>query len=493
MISLRPRSIFGVSVAGILLVAVPLLIVAAMAALYAQRIAVQSTRLLDGGIRVVQQCRVLEDALIAMERAARQYQVVPDAALLEQFGDRHADVTAVLADLSAAQQPSVRAEHLAQVREDADAVAVLLKSGEVDAARFENALERFEQMRERAADIRNEAREFIEGEARTIQSTALRSEHMLIAYGVLLAPVVILVAAMLAVWVALPLKRIDTSIREIGAGQLDSPVPVGGPLELQQLSRQLDWLRERLRSIEQDKNRFLRAMAHELKTPLASVREGADLLSDGALGRLLPPQQEVADILRNNAYELQLLIENLLAYEEWRGRAGRVELASTPLRALVETTIQRYRLRAETKDLGLEVVCDDRPVLVDPALLRMALDNLVSNAVKFSPPGGTVAVSARVEAGQDAPDGEQLVIEVADEGPGIPQDERTRIYEAFYQGAPPPGEHSQGTGIGLSVVHDFVIAHRGGVELIDGEFSGAHFRICLPMPPPPGEVHGLAA
>jgi two-component system sensor histidine kinase GlrK len=96
--------------------------------------------------------------------------------------------------------------------------------------------------------------------------------------------------------------------------------------------------------------------------------------------------------------------------------------------------------------------------------------------VKFTPDGGTITVRGRR-------DGADVLIEVADTGPGVPADERGRIFEAFYQGATPHGGLVRGTGIGLSVVQEFVQAHGGTIEFVDGEFPGAHFRVRLPAIP----------
>jgi len=95
--------------------------------------------------------------------------------------------------------------------------------------------------------------------------------------------------------------------------------------------------------------------------------------------------------------------------------------------------------------------------------------------VKFTPEGGTITVRAHQEEAAT-----QIVLDVADTGPGIPEAERGRVFEAFYQGATPQGGLVRGTGIGLSVVQEFVHAHGGSVELVDGEFPGAHFRLRLP-------------
>src|SRR5690606_16401955 len=99
------------------------------------------------------------------------------------------------------------------------------------------------------------------------------------------------------------------------------------------------------------------------------------------------------------------------------------------------------------------------------------------NALKYSPRGGTIFIHAKADKEQ------HLVLDIADTGPGISMDERTAIFDAFYSGRAPVAGHLKGTGIGLSVVSEFVQAHGGSIEIYDGMFPGAHFRIRLPLAP----------
>jgi two-component system sensor histidine kinase GlrK len=121
----------------------------------------------------------------------------------------------------------------------------------------------------------------------------------------------------------------------------------------------------------------------------------------------------------------------------------------------------------------LEVRVQDITLVADRGKIRLILENLVSNAVKYSPKGGTIHVGARAA-------GAELILDVADSGPGIPPEDRTHIFEAFYTGRA-ARTAVKGTGIGLSVVLEFVSAHNGTVEIVDGHFPGAHFRITMPI------------
>jgi two-component system sensor histidine kinase GlrK len=122
----------------------------------------------------------------------------------------------------------------------------------------------------------------------------------------------------------------------------------------------------------------------------------------------------------------------------------------------------------------LDVRVEDITLVADRGKIRLILENLVSNAVKYSPKGGTIHVRARAAGGQ-------LILDVADNGPGIPPEDRGHIFDAFYTGRAARTSAVKGTGIGLSVVLEFVSAHHGTVEIVDGEFPGAHFRITMPI------------
>jgi two-component system sensor histidine kinase GlrK len=272
-----------------------------------------------------------------------------------------------------------------------------------------------------------------------------------------------------------PIRQIDLAIRRMGSGELATPVNVGGPEDLQYLGERLDWMRRRLLDLEQQKNRFLRHVSHELKTPLTAVREGAELLSDEVVGKLMPRQREIADILRHNSIELQRLIEDLLSYSASQFHKVTLELNPVQIRRVIDRVADDLSLALRAKELNLDVATDNVTLAADFEKLRIVLDNLMSNAIKFSPPGGTITVAARVN-------GTYLEIDVADQGPGIPHTDRAHIFDPFYQGTQAVHALVKVTGIGLSVVKEYTQAHGGSVEVVDrGDRPGALLRVRLPL------------
>ena len=217
-------------------------------------------------------------------------------------------------------------------------------------------------------------------------------------------------------------------------------------------------------------------MSHELKTPLASIREGAELLLDGTVGSLAETQREVAEILRDNSLELQSLIENLLHFSVQEQKRVRLNLQRFDLRPLIEDVVEKHRLAILGKQLVLRIECANVYLHADREKMHTALDNLLSNAAKFSPRGGEVSIVAEHAD-------REVIIDFCDAGPGIPAADRERIFEPFYQGRTPQAGHVRGTGIGLSVVRECVRALGGEVELVEGVPRGAQFRLRLPAEP----------
>jgi two-component system, NtrC family, sensor histidine kinase GlrK len=314
----------------------------------------------------------------------------------------------------------------------------------------------------------------VDQQVAALEAQTLEARKRLLYIAALLLPLALVAIVVLTVGVGKPLRQLDRAISELGEGTLTEAIEVAGPRDLERLGGQLEWLRQRLLELAQERNRFLRHMSHELKTPLANIREGTELLMDGAVGELDSNQREVATILRENGIKLQRMIENLLSFSAWQTSSVGLEATEFRLRPLVKQVLENQQLTLLSQRARLDVQVEDVTLTADRGKIRLILENLVSNAVKYSPKGGTIHLRARLAD-------TQLVLDVADGGPGIPAPEREHIFEAFYTGRAARASPIKGTGIGLSVVLEFVAAHGGTVEIIDGQFPGAHFRITMPI------------
>jgi two-component system sensor histidine kinase GlrK len=482
----RPRSLTGLILLGFVIVALPALLGTISAAIEMRNLSAASERLVVNGVAATRYTQALVRQVSSLERTVRLYQIIPRPALLDTFRQNRDLLNKTLADFAAL--PGDAAERADGIERMRDSIARISRAVDSKStSQITRTLREFTELSRDAGKLSNLASAQTDRELKQLQSETDNARRRLYWQSLALIPVTIALIVMFAVFLARPIRQIDAAISNIGHGQLTHPVTVQGPTDLKALGRQLEWLRVRLQEIAEERNKFLRHMSHELKTPLANIREGTELLLEGAVGSLGAEQREVTGILRDNSLRLQRLIENLLSYSEWQARRSELELGEIRVLPLVKSAIETYQLPINAHGLRLDLQVPDLTLTADREKLKLILDNLISNAVKFTPDGGTIMLRAAYDD-----EGRHLLLDVADSGPGIPVDERPRIFEAFYQGATPQGGLVRGTGIGLSVVQEFVHAHGGSIEIVDGEFAGAHFRVCLPLAPARAGSHDSA-
>ena len=483
----RPNSLNGLLLVGFGLVALPLLFAVLWALFSLDRLADQSAQLVGTGSTVAERNQVLAEQVESMERVARQYVILRDSDSLALLQQDFASINATLDEaLPMAEQvdavPLVRS-----IRVGAQNILVAVRQPELDEAVAAQAIGDFVSLRRRVAELATMLSEHVEQQLADLQESTANAQEVAAWQAVSLAPVTLVLVLVFTFLIGRPLGQIDKAIKQLGESGFSKPIVIDGPKDLERLGRQLEWLRTRLLELAQEKNRFLRHMSHELKTPLANIREGTELLLDGSVGELQGDQREVTDILRNNGLKLQQLIENLLSFSAWQAKSETLNLSEFPFRALVISVVKAQQLTLKAVGIRIELRVADFVVSADRDKLRTVLDNLLSNAIKFTPKGGIISIAA--SSGADG-----FVLDFADSGPGIPQSERPRIFEAFFQGKQKQGGQLAGTDIGLSVVLECIQAHDGVVELVDeSPFSGAHFRIRIPQQRAIGAEQRMAA
>jgi two-component system, NtrC family, sensor histidine kinase GlrK len=468
MATLRPQSLSGILSAALLLIVLPLTAALVYGGVQLREISRESDVLVRDSITLTKHTQTLFQDISAMERSASLYGILQDPRIAETFNRNYQAFQRTLSTLAGYVPP----EDLERVRSAGETTAALVRSGRPEDF-SSTVITRFEALAGEARNLSEQARIPIDTRLTALERKASATQQGLLWAIMALVPAALVIAGIFWYFVLRPLRAMDRAISDLGRGAVSRAIAISGPADLAALGRQLEWLRTRLLDIAVERNRFLRHMSHELKTPLANIREGTDLLLDGAVGPIDENQREVAGILRENALRLQQLIENLLSYSDWKSRASSVDLSRFRLGSLVGTVVDSQRLAMAARNITLDLDVAELDLVADRPKLKLVLENLLSNALKFTPPGGTIHVYAY-------PDGKETVIDFADSGPGIAPDESDKIFEAFYTGHTPQGGPLKGTGIGLSVVREFVEAHGGTVEIVNGQFRGAHFRIRLP-------------
>ena len=199
----------------------------------------------------------------------------------------------------------------------------------------------------------------IDAEVAALEAQTQRANRRLCWQSALLLPLTLIAILGLTLAVGRPLRQLDRAISELGRGTFSRPIAVSGPLDLERLGGQLEWLRSRLLDLAQERNRFLRHMSHELKTPLANIREGTELLMDGAVGELDSNQREVTGILRDNGIKLQRLIENLLSFSAWQTSSVGLDTSEFRLRPVVKQVLENQQLTLLSQRVRLDVKVED--------------------------------------------------------------------------------------------------------------------------------------
>jgi two-component system sensor histidine kinase GlrK len=417
--------------------------------------------------------RSMVDRIAAIERAAQQMTVLNDPRLATDYARVHRSFRQLAEEIGQLPLDDTQLAALGRAVGHEQALYDLLTSmprSRVEAAAISEHVDQLVDASREVLAINNL---IVDREVERLRASADEVQRGLILLLLFSTAVALTIALALTRYIARPIVAIDAAIRQLGGADFSRPIAVRGPEDLRYLGRRLDWLRRRLDEFETQKNRFLRHVSHELKTPLTALREGAELLNDQVAGPLVPAQKQVVSIMRDNSVKLQRLIEVLLVYQRALHAAASLEVKPVVLDSLVTEATRAHELAAQSKGLRLNIDSQAAMVEADPEKLRSIIDNLVSNAVKFSPPGGSITVKARVQAGE-------AVIEVMDSGPGVPPEERESIFNLFFRGrGKGEGTRIKGSGLGLAIARELVEAHGGHIAVVP-EGTGGHFRVTLP-------------
>jgi len=466
-----PRSFLALLLIGFSIVAAPLLFALFSNALAFERLAGLSEQAVHSAVRVTQSSRALLSSITALERTARQYAVAGEPTYLEAYRANRERYLSMARELDGMQLSDEQRSQLTAIeREERLVNDLVTRLGPVPA--LTNRLApAYNSLVERAQELVQMGDHVIDQGITELRTQAEQSRNSVFWLMIALIPTAVALIGSFTFLIARPITQVSESIRGLGEGQFARPIRVEGPGDMVRLGEQLDWLRERLVQLEAQKTRFLQHISHELKTPLTALREGSDLLSSGVVGNLNAEQREIARILQENSIELRKLIEGLLNYSAVHAQASYLDAKIVPLREVVRRVVNDRKLAFVAKGIRIELNCENVAAYCDEEKIRVVLDNLLSNAVKYSPELGLVSIKLYKQ-------GELAVFEVMDEGPGIPEAERERIFEAFYRGTDIPMSAVKGSGLGLSIVKEYVTLHRGTIEVLPG--PGAHFRIRIP-------------
>jgi two-component system sensor histidine kinase GlrK len=467
-VNLYPRSLLRLILLGWILMSLPLLFAIAFASLSLTQLAGRSEAAIQQAALTARLGWELEEDLVQMERALRQYEVLRDPVLLDEYA----------ASRRAWRQRSTTFAHVPLLLPLSGRVTEMLEFEAAANQRFTTAGTSVRALHEALGELKNRTFDLLEAASQhtDAERQAFRVEAQALQHRLLIALVLAFLLVGALFWfgkrvLAQLLNNVERAVIALGNNLLERRIRIKGPDDLRWFGKRLDWLRRRMLALEEERTRILRHISHELKTPLAALREGASLLSEGVAGPLSPQQERIANIMQGNALRLQALIDGLLKLQQAEHARERIEPMTLQLDEMIQQILATHRIAARDKQLRITGTLAPLTVQGGHEEVTTIINNLISNAIKFSPQGSTVRVLL-------ARDDRHALLDVIDEGPGVPEADRQKIFEPFYRG---PGTRSvAGVGLGLAIAHEFAAAHRGSLDLLTTP-AGAHFRATLPL------------
>ncbi len=481
-----PRSFLKFILLGFLLVSLPLVYALAELILSLDRLQLQGQQAVQQAAQAGRASRQLFEQAVTLERVVRQYLILDDPALLDDYARVRQEFRQTAGQLALLPLEPAQQKVLTGLTDSETRLHGVLNAGQRTAETQAQLADGYARLADGAQSMLAAANGLTERAIERLQSIASEGRQKWIYLAAATVGIALTLAIIFAVLIARPIRQLDQAIRQMGTADFTHPIEVNGPQDLRYLGQRLEWLRSRLSELEEQQNRFLRHVSHELKTPLTAVREGTELLRDRVGGELSREQQEIVRIVRENCLQLQKLIEDLLRYQQTRATEPQAR-GPVSIPDVVRRVIREHKLAALARMISFDT--DLAPAVVDgdAERIRTIVDNLVSNAIKYSPRRGEIRVRLRVDRGT-------AVLDVMDQGHGVPEGERERIFDSFYQGKPPSGGRIKGSGLGLAIAREYAIGHAGRIDARDRDDGerGATFTLRLPLDGAPVEASGAA-
>lgn len=472
----RPRSFFSLLLSGFVFVALPLLIALFSSIRILDDLVQHSAGAVFRSVSRVDNTRQLVDLLHNQERAARLYNVLGEPDHLRDLNALYKESKSILFQLGQDNE-NKQFDYLIERM-------LVLSRGVVDVFNITEGIpEELKKQRETSLTAYTELNNFsarmerlsntlMVNEVDTLKTRVHRSKAALvwlisglIGFSVLLIVVFIFL-------IIKPIHQIDQGIDRLGKGDFSTQIAVSGSRDMEALGEKLDWLRKRLSELDKEKVKMIAHISHELKTPLASIREGAGLLKEGLVGTLNTSQQEVVTILDNNSDKLHRLIENILDFNMAQAMETPVDFSEIDLEEIIQEVASEHHNLILARNIDLTLNLTKTTVITHRKQIKTVFDNLLANAIKFTPKNGFIRISMH-----NKPRHVTLIVE--DSGPGVSKEDEAQIFLPFYQGTQQKKAAVKGSGLGLAISKEYVQNCGGKLRLLSSK-AGARFAVTLP-------------
>ncbi len=433
--------------------------------------------------RILDHEKLLADLLLGQSRAEQKYAITRDPAWYLQFMRLNNDFAARIENALALRDASATA--ILDLIQDEHRRYAELVDGEARYLRTNRSYPQARYKKDKDASVdamlsmfeklRASQQQAIYAKVTNLATVADRAPQVAGTIAVVCLIAIVLMSLLLTQSITGPIALLKNKTHEIAAGNFDVNVEVRSPPEIGELAEALQSMGQKLREIDRMKADFFAAMSHELRTPLTSIKEGTGLLLEGVGGPTTEKQRKLLAILAEESNRLILLVNSLLDLSKMEAGMMSYEFTTAQIEPLLKRALAEMAPLVEAKQIKLESVVDAPlpAVRIDPERILQVLRNLLGNAIKFTPKGGSLRLSAK-------PAGGKLEIAVEDSGPGIPEESLISIFEKFNQGSKLDDHGRSGTGLGLAIAKNIISSHGGKIWAESHLGHGSTFVFVLP-------------
>jgi two-component system sensor histidine kinase BaeS len=284
------------------------------------------------------------------------------------------------------------------------------------------------------------------------------------------------VAWVLAASITRPLRRMTLAVEQLAQGNYAQAIPDQGDDDVGRLGQAFNSMAQAVGSANRTLRDLVANVSHDLRTPLTSIQGFSQAMVDGAL-TTRDEYAEAGRIVHEEANRMARMVEDLLELSKLESRQISLELVPTSLNDVVAKCVKRVEPRATQRGVSIRLHSLAEPIVrADAARLERVFDNLLVNAIKFTPPGGSINVGVGGPPGQD-----RAWVTVHNTGSYIPADKLERIFERFYRADKSRSDVREGSGLGLAIAHELIQQHKGSIDVTSSPDDGTSFRVNLPQ------------
>ncbi len=431
-------------------------------------------------LKVIENGQLLSNDLLLMDRSIRQYLAVDDIDYFHIFQTHHQHFVKIATQPQQLQFTTHLQQALHHLKNNEAKIfnTILEKQNSKSIPLVNNDTKAYTNLRAEAEQLLTQSNAQMRVETASLLALAKNLKTQLKQAAFISVPMVLILGLLLLYLINRPIKHIEHAIRKLGRAQFKKPIYIEGPRDLREIGRQLEWLRNELNLLENSKQFFIKSISHELKTPLATAIEGTELLQAELVGTLNTEQHKIIEWLQVANIRLSGLIENLLEFQKAISNSVPMHYSQFNLNQLIEQISHDYQLLLNSKHVTVVLNATDVNITADRDKMQVIINNLLSNALKFSPSGAEINIKLQII-------GHNLHMLFADQGIGISAEQSPYIFTEFYQQQSVDSWKLKGSGIGLNLVQTYVAAHQGQIKLLPANlrYSGANFLVILPMTP----------